>query len=214
MRVPGKVRTVLTERDRTWVDVVNDVVWLDGGKKFTWVSERDGWNHVYAVSRDGKSVRLVTRGTYDVLEVEGIDGKGGWLYYVASPDNPTQRYLFRTRLDGKGKPERLSPRNEPGTHTYDRAPNFRYAIETYSTLGVPAGHPAGAAAGKRSHSDAGRQLAAAWEAGRAQAGDGGVAIGARGGQCEDARAAPQAGRFRFHQAVPVALLRVRRARQR
>ena len=133
----GKVRTVLTESDSTWVDVVNDVVWLDGGKKFTWVSERDGWNHVYAVSRDGKSVKLVTRGSFDVLEVEGIDGKGGWLYYVASPDNPTQRYLFRTRLDGKGKPERLSPRNEPGTHTYDRAPSFRYAIETYSTLESP-----------------------------------------------------------------------------
>ena len=133
----GKVRTVLTERDTTWVEVINDVVWLEGGKSFTWVSERDGWNHVYVVSRDGKSVRLVTKGTFDVLEIEGIDGKGGWLYYIASPDNPTQRYLFRTRLDGKGKPERLSPRNEPGTHTYDRAPNFKYAIENYSNLETP-----------------------------------------------------------------------------
>ena len=133
----GKVRTVLTEHDSTWVDVVDDVVWLDGGKSFTWVSERDGWNHVYVVSRDGKSVRLVTKGPFDVLEIEGVDSKSGWLYYIASPDNPAQRYLFRTRLDGKGKPERLSPRNEPGTHNYDRAPNFKYAIETYSSLGVP-----------------------------------------------------------------------------
>lgn len=133
----GKVRTVLSERDSTWVEVVDDVVWLDGGKSFTWVSERDGWNHVYVVSRDGKSVRLVTKGPFDVLEIEGVDSKGGWLYYIASPDNPAQRYLFRTRLDGKGKPERLSPRSEPGTHNYDRAPNFKYAIETYSSLGVP-----------------------------------------------------------------------------
>ena len=133
----GKVRTVLTERDSTWVEVVDNVVWLDGGKSFTWVSERDGWNHVYVVSRDGKSVRLVTKGPFDVLEIEGVDSKGGWLYYVASPDNPTQRYLFRSRLDGKGKAERLSPRNEPGTHNYDRAPNFKYAIETYSSLGTP-----------------------------------------------------------------------------
>ena len=64
--------------------------------------------------------RLVTKGNFDVLEVEGIDDKGGWLYYVASPDNPTQKYLFRTRLDGKGKPERITPRSEPGTHGYDR----------------------------------------------------------------------------------------------
>ncbi len=133
----GQARTVLTEHDTTWVDVVDDVVWLDGGKSFTWVSERDGWNHVYVVSRDGKSVKLVTPGQFDVLSVEGIDARSGWLYYVASPDNPTQRYLFRTRLDGKGKAERLSPRNEPGTHAYDHSPNFRYAIEDYSTVEAP-----------------------------------------------------------------------------
>ncbi len=133
----GAVRTVLTEHDSTWVDVVNDLVWLKGGKHFTWVSERDGWNHVYVVSRDGKSVRLVTRGDFDVLEIEGVDDQGGWLYYVASPDNPTQKYLFRTRLDGKGRAERISPGNEPGTHAYDRSPNYKYAIETYSSLGNP-----------------------------------------------------------------------------
>jgi dipeptidyl-peptidase 4 len=133
----GKARTILTERDSTWVDLVDDLVWLDGGKSFTWVSERDGWNHVYVLSRDGKSVRLVTRGNYDVSKVVGADEKTGWLYFIASPDNPTQRYLFRTRLDGKGKAERLSPRNEPGTHEYDRAPNFEYALETYSSFGNP-----------------------------------------------------------------------------
>jgi dipeptidyl-peptidase 4 len=133
----GQVRTVLTERDSTWVDVVDDLVWLQGGKEFTWVSERDGWKHVYVVSRDGRSVRLVTRGAFDVLEVKGIDDKGGWLYYVASPDNPTQKYLFRTRLDGKGTPQRISPRVEAGTHVYDRSPNYKYALETYSSLGNP-----------------------------------------------------------------------------
>ena len=133
----GKVRTVLLEQDSTWVDVVDDVVWLDNGKSFTWVSDRDGWNHVYVVSRDGKKVRLVTQGDYDVLEVQGIDPKSGWLYYIASPENPVQRYLFRSRLDGKGKPERLSPARESGTHVYDVAPSYKYAIETYSSLGNP-----------------------------------------------------------------------------
>jgi dipeptidyl-peptidase-4 len=131
----GVVRTILTERDSTWVDVVDDLAWLKSGKSFLWVSERDGWNHVYVVSRDGKSIRLVTRGAYDVSKVLGADEKSGWLYYVASPDQPSQRYLFRVRLDGKGAPERLSPREESGTHVYDRAPNFRYAFETYSSFG-------------------------------------------------------------------------------
>ena len=133
----GKVRTVLVEQDSTWVDLVDNLVWLEDGKSFTWVSERDGWKHVYVVSRDGKRTRLVTKGDFDVLEIKGIDPKGGWLYYTASPDNPVQRYLFRSRLDGKGKPERLSPAREGGTHTYDVSPSYKYAIETYSSFGNP-----------------------------------------------------------------------------
>jgi dipeptidyl-peptidase 4 len=133
----GKVRTILTERDSTWVDLVDDLNWLEGGKSFTWVSERDGWNHIYLVSRDGKSVRLLTRGDHDVSKLLGVDEKTGWLYYIASPQHPAQRYLYRSRLNGKGTPERLSPRNEPGTHAYDRAPNFRYALQTYSSFGNP-----------------------------------------------------------------------------
>ncbi|HEY7636644.1 MAG TPA: S9 family peptidase [Gemmatimonadales bacterium] len=133
----GAVRTVLTERDTTWVRVVDSTAWLDRGKRFLWQSERDGWNHVYLVSRDGKSTTPVTRGAFDVLDIVGIDPAGGWLYYIASPENPTQRYLFRSRLDGKGSPERLSSKNEPGTHVYYRSPNFRYAIETFSSFGNP-----------------------------------------------------------------------------
>lgn len=133
----GRVRTVLIEQDSTWVELVDDLVWLDGGKAFTWVSDRDGWNHVYVVSRDGTKTRLVTKGDFDVLDIQGIDPKGGWLYYIASPENPVQRYLFRTRLDGKGKPERLSPSRESGTHAYDVSPSYRSAIETYSSLGNP-----------------------------------------------------------------------------
>ncbi len=133
----GKVRTILAERDSTWVELVDNVTWLGGGKSFTWVSERDGWNHVYVVSRNGKSVRLVTRGAFDVVKVLGTDEKGGWLYFLASPGHPAQRHLYRSRLNGKGSPELLSSRSEPGTHTYDAAPNFRYALETYSSFGTP-----------------------------------------------------------------------------
>jgi dipeptidyl-peptidase 4 len=133
----GRVKTVLVEQDSTWVDLWDDLVWLDNGKSFTWVSDRDGWNHVYVVSRDGSKSRLVTKGDYDVLDIKGIDPKGGWLYFIASPDNPTQRYLFRSRLDGKGKAERLTPVREAGTHAYDVSPNYRYAIATYSSLGSP-----------------------------------------------------------------------------
>jgi dipeptidyl-peptidase-4 len=133
----GKARTILAERDSAWVDLADQLTWLHGGKSFTWLSERDGWSHVYLVSRDGKSVRLVTRERFDVVKVLGADEKAGWLYYLASPDQPSQRYLYRSRLNGKGSAERLSPRGEPGTHAYDAAPNYRYALETYSSFGNP-----------------------------------------------------------------------------
>ena len=143
----GRVRTILTEKDETWVDVAwgdidwdkrglarGDVEWLDGGKRFLWASERDGWRHIYSVSRDGKETKCVTPGSYDVIGVEQVDAAGGWLYFLASPDNATQRYLFRTRLDGDGKAERLSPASEPGTHGYSISPRGELAIHTYSTF--------------------------------------------------------------------------------
>ena len=133
----GAARTVLTERDSAWVDVVDDLNWLDNGKSFTWTSERSGWNHVYLVSRDGRSVRPVTRGAFDVLNVVGVDEKGGWLYYIASPENPTQRYLYRQRLNGRGQPERITPRALAGSHGYNASPDFRFAFHSFSKFGTP-----------------------------------------------------------------------------
>src|SRR3954471_17653240 len=60
----GRIRTVHTEHDSAWVDVVDDLRWLEGGKSFTWISERDGWRHLYVVSRDGATTRLLTPGRF------------------------------------------------------------------------------------------------------------------------------------------------------
>ena len=133
----GKVHTILTEQDSAWVDVVDDMRWLDGGKRFTWVTERDGWRHMYTVARDGSDPHLVTSGDFDIAQVLTIDEAGGWVYYLASPDNPTQRYLFRARLDGSAPAERLSPANQPGTHNYSIAPGAGWAFHYYSAFGVP-----------------------------------------------------------------------------
>ncbi|HTO72981.1 MAG TPA: S9 family peptidase, partial [Gemmatimonadales bacterium] len=136
-RSTGAVHPVLTERDSAWVDVVNDMVWLDGGKSFTWVSERDGWKHVYVVSRDGATTRLITPGNFDVADVATVDEKGGWVYYIASPDNPAQRYLYRTRLDGKGTAQRVTPAGQSGSHAYNIGAGARFAMHNWSSFGVP-----------------------------------------------------------------------------
>jgi dipeptidyl-peptidase-4 len=142
----GQVRSVLVERDSAWTDVVNDLRWVDGGKSFTWISERDGWRHLYVVSRDGKKLRLVTKEPFDLHSpgsafgetlVTGVDSARGWIYYTASPENATQLYLYRSRLDGKGKAERLTPKNQPGYHLYRISGDGRWALHTYSTFSTP-----------------------------------------------------------------------------
>ena len=121
----GAVKPIVVERDSAWVDVVNDLRWLDGGTNFTWVSERSGWRHLYVVSRDGTSSRDVTPGALDIVNpgylfgepfVLGTDERSGTIYFTASPDNPTQLYLYRARLDGQEAPARVTPASQAGTH--------------------------------------------------------------------------------------------------
>ena len=144
----GKARTVLTEKDEAWLDVAwgdidwdkrglarGDVEWINGGQRFLWASERDGWRHIYSVSRDGKEIKCITPGNYDLISVEQVDASNGWIYFIASPENATQRYLFRARLDGEGKAERLSPTTQPGTHGYLISSRGDLAIHTYTTFG-------------------------------------------------------------------------------
>ncbi|MGH9875821.1 MAG: S9 family peptidase [Pyrinomonadaceae bacterium] len=137
-RRTGLVRSILNEKDDAWVDIdVDEVKWLEAGKRFLWLSERDGWRHVYSAARDGGAPRPITNGSFDVVSIEAVDEKAGWLYYIASPDNATQRYLYRTELSGKGQPECLSPVAQPGTHSYSIAPNSTWAFHTYSTISSP-----------------------------------------------------------------------------
>ena len=67
----GATHTILTETDPAWVDV-QETRWIDRGAAFLWLSERDGWRHLYEVSRDGRNVRLVTPGAFDVLSVAAV----------------------------------------------------------------------------------------------------------------------------------------------
>jgi dipeptidyl-peptidase-4 len=135
-RVTGQISTVLVERDKAWLDVDTGVTWIDSGNSFTWVSERDGWKRVYSVSKDGQNIRPITPAGIDVIEVKGIDEKDGWLYYIASPKDATQKHLHRVRLDGS-KAERPGPARAKGTHDYQFSPDNRWAIHTFSTFGTP-----------------------------------------------------------------------------
>ncbi len=141
----GAVRTLFVESDSAWIDIYDDLAdwgngpslhWLADGSAFVYLSERDGWRHAWRVARDG-SMRLITRGPFDVMKIREVDTRGGWLYFDASPDNATRMFLWRTRLDGTGAPERLTPAGAHGQHSYDLSPGARWAIHTWSAWATP-----------------------------------------------------------------------------
>jgi dipeptidyl-peptidase-4 len=137
----GDVRLIHSEKDKAWIDVISawdddykmgGWDWLKNGSEFLWDSDKDGWRHLYRISRNGKSEVLVTNGSYDVIQISLIDEKNNLLYFMASPENATQSYLYRCSLDGKGIAERLTPVDQPGTHEYALSPNGKFASNMFS----------------------------------------------------------------------------------
>ena len=132
-----RVRKIFTDKDDAWVDLREDMKWLKNDREFLWLSERDGWRHIYKITRSGKKTTLLTPGHYDAVSIQGVDEENGWVYFLASPDNPTQRYLYRVPLDGKGNLKRITPESQKGTHSYNISPDAQWAIHTFSSFGVP-----------------------------------------------------------------------------
>ena len=148
---------VFTDSDDAWVESSAISTWLDEGDAFLYLSERDGWSHLYRVEIKGSGtffphraslfddsgqekgtghphVKLLTPGDYDVVSVVAVDKGRGWIYVMASPDNPTQRYLYRVPLAGDAA-ERVTPDDQPGTHRYQVSEDATWAIHTYSAFG-------------------------------------------------------------------------------
>ena len=133
----GQVRSAFTEQDSTWVEQFDQLTFTNQGRDILWLSERSGWTQLYLMPRAGGTPRALTSGAFDVLGVQRVDTAGGWVYYTASPENPTQRYLYRVSLNRRGAPQRVSPAGDPGVHGYNVSPSGRFAVHTYSRFGVP-----------------------------------------------------------------------------
>ena len=129
----GGSRLVMTDTDSAWVDA-NQPRWIDGGKQFLFVSEREGYDQVYLFDRSGTLVRRVTPAGWDVGEVYGVDEANRVLYFSGATPGPLERHVLRVGLDGKGL-TRLS--TDSGTHSADFAPTFALYVDTYSRAGIP-----------------------------------------------------------------------------
>lgn len=134
---------IFEEQDETWIDVLSswentygltyrhEFKWINAGKEFLWFSEKDGWRHLYRIDLSGK-VTPVTHGNYDVINLLHFNEKENSLYFHASPDNATQKYLYKAKLDGKGTAERVTPADLPGTHSYVISPSGKYGMHQFS----------------------------------------------------------------------------------
>ena len=136
----GAAKVLWSDTDKAWIDVeatwnTNDNAgwnWIEGGKAFVWASEKDGWRHLYRIGMDGKE-SMITKGDFDVIKIYLIDEPNNLLYFAATPENATQRYMYCTKLDGSGEPQRVTPADFTGTNDYMLSPNGKWARHNFAS---------------------------------------------------------------------------------
>jgi len=160
--VDGTAEIFYTEKSSSWIDVSESEAggwhWIKGGAEFLWVSEKDGWRHIYRISKSGQVETLLTEGKYDIGEIKCVDEANNFVYFTASPDNATELYLAKVMIDrgtlgqqinqvkkdvlnfiaGSNEPvEIVSSKKMKGTHNYDISPNGKYAVHSFSNYNTP-----------------------------------------------------------------------------
>ena len=130
----GASSVILTETERTWVDIKTDYVLLKSSNNFIWSSERDGYLHLYLYTLEGKLVRQLTQGEWDVDRLLAVDEKSGRVYFSASVVSPMDRDLCSVTLEGT-EFKRLT--KEDGTHSIEFSPDASTCLDTYSDANTP-----------------------------------------------------------------------------
>ncbi|HLK49615.1 MAG TPA: S9 family peptidase [Bryobacteraceae bacterium] len=129
----GAAATIFRESDPYWINLKGDLKFLKDGR-FLWMSERDGYRHIYLYSNDGKQVKQLTKGNWEVNAIEAVDENTGRLFYTSSEPTHLERHLYSVPLRG-GAPHRIS--KEAGMHSILMAPAGAYYLDRFSNLGTP-----------------------------------------------------------------------------
>ena len=137
----GARRLVMQEKSDKWIDIfdffagVEDYLYFpEGTREFLWVSDRDGYQHIYRYDYTGKLLNQVTRGNFMVTRVEAVDPKTRTIYYASTEVTPLERHLYAIKFDGKGK-RKLTQTS--GNHQFNMSPNGKYYIDTWSNTSTP-----------------------------------------------------------------------------
>ncbi len=130
----GGTRVILADSDSAYVDV-QDPKWIRGNSQLLWLSDRSGWRQALLYNRNGSLARKLTPDGSDVVEISGVDERNGYVYAQLAAPDPTQRQIFRYRLDGAGPGERVTTKR--GSHQFEVSPGGRHAVDTWSTNTSP-----------------------------------------------------------------------------
>ncbi|MBF7073208.1 S9 family peptidase [Glaciecola sp. MH2013] len=128
---------VYTDGDEAFIGWYYEAEFINGGNDFLWHSEKDGWRHLYRVSKDGKTEIDLTPGDFDVISTLAFNEDKNVVYFMASPENQGQRYLYRASLDGSSKPERVTPREFDGNNRYTMSKDTSNAMHSHSDFTTP-----------------------------------------------------------------------------
>jgi len=138
----GEKKMILEETNEAWIDIfdffageLHFFYFPEEMDSFFWISDRDGYSHVYQYDYEGELVGQVTSGAYDVVAVKAIDPAKKTLYYLSCELSPTDRQLYSVKFNGKGKKQLTTA---PGNHQVNVAPAGRYFIDSYSSVETPA----------------------------------------------------------------------------
>ncbi|MEO8580481.1 MAG: S9 family peptidase [Gemmatimonadales bacterium] len=137
----GGRRLVMSETSKTWLDVYDFYAGVDDmmtfpadSREFFWLSDRDGYQHLYRYDYSGKLINQVTRGNWSVTRVEGSDAKNQTIYFTSTEVSPLERQLYSVRFDGTGQ-RRIT--TAAGNHRINMAPTATYFLDRYSSLRQP-----------------------------------------------------------------------------
>jgi dipeptidyl-peptidase-4 len=142
----GKATLIFTERDKGWIDATDDLYFLKDGKRFIWLSNRDGFSHLYLYTMEGRLVRQITKGKWSACSINGgpswilksiasIDEDGGWIYFGSKEKSSIERHLYKIKLDGTGL-QRIT--EQDGMHQITFSTDGKFYFDTFSSITTPA----------------------------------------------------------------------------
>ncbi len=130
----GDSEVIYTETNQWFINITDDLTFLEDGRHFIITSEMSGYKHIYIYDMRSGDTRAVTQGNFDVQSYLGVDEEEGRVYYLAREESPLTNHLYSVNLDGSGKTRLTSGQ---GTHSPSFSKGFRYFINRFSTASSP-----------------------------------------------------------------------------